>query len=98
MLAENSPMRAPIHSPQSPNAPDAMVLALVASCRLHGLDVESYLTDVIRVMPYWPPERYLELAPKYWSATRHRIPERELELALGPATVPPPAEQQPSPN
>src|SRR6516162_9459755 len=32
MLAENSPIRAPIHSPQSPNAPDAMVLALVALC------------------------------------------------------------------
>jgi transposase len=76
----------------------ANIFSLVASCRLHGLDVESYLTDTIRVMPYWPPKRYLELAPKYWSATRRRIPERELELALGPVTVPPPAEQQPSPN
>ena len=76
----------------------ANIFSLVASCRLHGLDVESYLTDVIRVMPYWPPERYLELAPKYWVATRRRIPKRELELALGPVTVPPPAEQQPPPN
>jgi transposase len=76
----------------------ANIFSLVASCRLHGLDVESYLTDVIRVMPYWPPERYIELAPKYWVATRRRIPERELQLALGPVTVPPPAEQQPSPH
>jgi len=76
----------------------ANIFSLVASCRLHRLDVESYLTDVIRVMPYWPPERYIELAPKYWSATRRRIPERELELALGPVTVPPPPKQQPSPN
>lgn len=76
----------------------ANIFSLVASCRLHGLDVESYLTDIIRVMPYWPPKRYLELAPKYWSATRRRIPERELELALGPVTVPPPPEQQPLPN
>ena len=43
-------------------------------------------------------EAVAELAPKYWVATRRRIPERELELALGPVTVPPPAEQQPSPN
>src|SRR5262249_21991309 len=48
----------------------ANVFSLVASCRLHGLDVESYFTDVIRVMPYWPRDRYLELAPKYWARTR----------------------------
>jgi hypothetical protein len=76
----------------------ANIFSLVASCRLHGLDVESYLTDVIRVMPYWPSDRYLELAPKYWAATRARIPQRELELPIGHVTVPPSAEQQPSPN
>lgn len=74
----------------------ANIFSLIASCRLHGLDAESYLTDIIRVMPYWPRERYLELAPKYWSATRNRIPERELKLPLGPVTVPPPAVQQAS--
>ena len=74
----------------------ANIFALVASCRLHGLDVERYLTDIMRVMPYWPRERYLELAPKYWAATRARIPERELELALGPVTVPPPEQQSSS--
>jgi len=73
----------------------ANIFSLIASCQLHGLDVEDYLTDVIRVMPYWPRDRYLELAPKYWSRTRARIPERELELPLGHVTVPPP-EQQPS--
>ena len=67
----------------------ANVFSLVASCRLHGLDVESYFTDILRVMPYWPRDRYLELAPKYWARTRARIPQRELELPLGPVTVPP---------
>ena len=74
----------------------ANIFSLVASCRLHGLDVERYLTDIVRVMPYWPRERYLELAPKYWADTRARIPERELELPLGPVTVPPPEQQSSS--
>lgn len=75
----------------------ANIFSLIASCRLHGLDAESYLTDIIRVVPYWPADRYIELAPKYCAATRARIPERELELLIGPVTVPP-AEQQPSSN
>jgi transposase len=71
----------------------ANIFSLVASCRLHGLDVESYLTDVIRVMPYWPPNRYLELAPKYWAATRRRLDDVELARPIGRVTVPPPAKQ-----
>lgn len=30
----------------------ANLFSLVASCKLHGLDAEAYLADVIRVMPY----------------------------------------------
>lgn len=78
----------------------ANVFSLIASCVLHKLDVESYFTDVIRVLPYWPRERYLELAPKYWTHTRARLDTKQLELAVGHVTVPPPltAEQQPLPN
>ena len=66
---------------------------------LHGLDAESYLADIIRVLPYWPRERYLELAPRYWARTRDRLDEAELKLPIGHVTVPPPpAEQQPSTN
>jgi transposase len=72
----------------------ANIFSLVASCRLHDLDVETYLADIIRVMPYWPRNRYLELAPKYWSATRRRLDETELKLPIGHVTVPPAAEQQ----
>jgi transposase len=71
----------------------ANIFSLVASCKLHGLDVESYLADIIRVLPYWPRDRYLELAPKYWRRTRARLDQRELELPLGHVTVPAPAEQ-----
>ncbi|MFO0739665.1 MAG: transposase domain-containing protein [Labilithrix sp.] len=64
----------------------ANIFSLVASCQLHNLDVERYLADVIRVMPYWPRDRYLDLAlPKYWLATRARLDKGELKLAIGHA-------------
>ena len=74
----------------------ANIFSLIASCVLHQLDAESYLADVIRVLPYWPRDRYLELAPKYWTRTRARLDEAELKLAVGHVTVPLPlsAEQQ----
>ena len=77
----------------------ANIFSLIASCVLHGLDAESYLADIIRVLPYWPRDRYLELAPKYWARTRARLDDAELKLPIGHVTVPPPsAEQQPSSN
>jgi transposase len=73
----------------------ANLFSLIASCLLHGLDPENYLADIFRVMPYWPRDRYLELAPKYWAATRARLVEAELALPLGRITVPPaPAPEQ----
>jgi transposase len=74
----------------------ANLFSLIASCKLHRLDPEPYFADVIRVMPYWPRDRYLELAPKYWAATRARLDPKELELPLGHITVPPPAAEQQS--
>jgi transposase len=74
----------------------ANLFSLVASCKLHELDPEAYLADVIRVMPYWPRERYLELAPKYWARTRARLDPAELARPLGHVSVPgplPPEEQ-----
>jgi len=76
----------------------ANLFSLIASCRLHDLDPEAYLRDLIRVLPHWPNDRYLELAPRYWAATRRRLDERELHLPLGDLTVPPPPEQQPTPR
>jgi transposase len=75
----------------------ANIFSLVASCALHALDVESYLADIIRVLPYWPRDRYLELAPKYWAGTRRRLVADELAMPIGHVTVPPMAsEQQPT--
>ena len=74
----------------------ANLFSLIASCELHRLDPEAYLTDIVHVLPYWPRDRYLELAPKYWTATRARIPAAQLDVEIGDITVPPPtsAEQQ----
>src|SRR5512145_260298 len=69
----------------------ANLFSLIASCKLHSLDPEAYLTDVIRVMPYWPRDRYLELSPRYWRDTRSRLDPRELELPVGHISVAPPA-------
>jgi hypothetical protein len=53
----------------------ANLFSLVASARLHDLDVEQYLAEIILVLPQWPLARHLELAPKYWRETRTRIVE-----------------------
>ena len=67
----------------------ANLYSLIASCKLHGLDPEHYLANVIRVMPYWPRDRFLELAPAYWAQTRARLDPKELKAELGHVTVPP---------
>ena len=75
----------------------ANLFSLIATCMLHDLDPESYLEAIIRVLPYWPRDRYLELAPKYWLRTRARLDAKQLAMPLGPITVPP-AEQKPAPS
>lgn len=70
----------------------AAIFSLVTSARLHRLDPESYIRDVLRVLSYWPKERHLELAPKYWSTTRARLSADELSADVGPITVPPHAD------
>jgi len=78
----------------------ANVFSLVTSCKLHGLDPERYLDEVMRVMPYWPRDRYLELSPRDWAATRARLDPIEMERPLGHITVPPPlpTQQQRTPS
>jgi transposase len=67
----------------------ANLMTLVASAKLHALDPESYLRDIIRVLAFWPRERLLELAPKVWAATRARLDAAELAREIGELTVPP---------
>ena len=79
----------------------ANLLSLIASARLLDIEPEGYLRDLFRVLPHWPRDRYLELAPKYWLETRSRLDYRELAKELGPLTIPsplgrPPEEQPPA--
>jgi hypothetical protein len=64
-------------------------VSLIASARLQAIDPETYLRDLLRVLPGWPRDRAIELAPERWRRTRERLDPRELETALGPVTVPP---------
>jgi hypothetical protein len=64
------------------------LLTLIASARLHKLDPEVYLRDVLRVLPHWPRDRHLELAPRYWRITRARLERKELDREIGWLTVP----------
>ena len=69
------------------------LFSLIASARLHDLDPEAYLRDIVRVLALWPKDRHLELAPKYWGKTRARLDKTELAAEIGPLTVPPPEQQ-----
>ncbi len=70
----------------------AAIFSLIASCRLHRLDPFAYLEEILRVLPSWPRDRYLELAPVHWTATRARLNPDELDVQLGSFTVPPPVQ------
>lgn len=48
------------------------------------------LRDLFRVLPQWPKERYLELAPMFFKATRARLDPKQLEAEIGWLSVPPP--------
>lgn len=73
----------------------AGIMSVIASARLHRLDPEAYLRDIIRVLPHWPRERYLELAPKHWAATRERLCSDQLAAEFGPLAIPDPPKADP---
>lgn len=66
------------------------LLSLVASCRLHGLDPEAYLAEILRVISVWPADRMLELSPRDWAATRARLDPTTFETEVGYVGVPQP--------
>jgi len=51
----------------------AAIFGLIATCRLHRIEPQQYLDELMRVLPYWPQGRYLELAPQNWATTRARL-------------------------
>jgi transposase len=75
----------------------ANIFSVVASCKLHRLDPETYIRDVLRILAQWPRDRFLELAPKNWAATRARLDPAELDAPVGWITIPPPPAQEQMP-
>jgi transposase len=67
----------------------AALFTLIATCKLHGLEPEAYLRDVLRLLAHWPKDRYLELCPHAFAATRARLDPVELAQEVGCLTVPP---------
>ena len=70
------------------------LMSLVASARLHKLNPQHYLAELIRVVPHWPRDRYIELCPAEWAATRARLDPAELDVEFGPLAVPPPTGEE----
>jgi transposase len=66
----------------------AAIFSIIASCRLHSIDPQQYLDEILRILPYWPRERYLELAPNNWPTTRARLDPDELNAPLCSFTIP----------
>ncbi|WP_437554775.1 IS66 family transposase [Sorangium sp. So ce367] len=66
---------------------NAIIVSLIASCALHQIDPWAYLRDVLILLPSWPRDRVLELAPKSWKQTLENTDARE-RLAASPWTAP----------
>lgn len=66
----------------------AAIFSIIASCRLHSIDPQQYLDEILRILPYWPRDRYLELAPNNWPATRAKLDPDELNAPLCSFRIP----------
>lgn len=51
---------------------NATLVTLLASCEMHGLEPYAYLRDLLCLLPSWPINQVLELAPANWRATLER--------------------------
>lgn len=52
----------------------ACIASLIETCKLHGVEPQAYLADVLtRLVNLWPNERLDELLPWEWAAARRQI-------------------------
>jgi transposase len=58
--------------------------SLIASCRLHGLNPQDYLEQLLRLGPHWPVTRMIELAPKYWTKTIAGLDPQQRAILMRP--------------
>jgi transposase len=59
---------------------NTVFVSLLASARLHDIEPLGYLRDLLCLLPSWPRQRLLELAPAYWKQTLQQ-PETQQKLA-----------------
>ncbi|MCC6809607.1 MAG: IS66 family transposase [Deltaproteobacteria bacterium] len=62
---------------------NATFVSLLASCQLHDIEPFAYLRDLFCLLPSWPVDRVLDLAPLNWAATIAK-PETIAKLAANP--------------
>jgi transposase len=53
-----------------------IVQSLIVTCRLHGIDVYTYLVDVLQRVGQHPASRVSELTPRFWKTHLSTIPIR----------------------
>lgn len=59
---------------------NTVFVSLIASCEMHGIEPWAYLRDLFFLLPDWPKNRVLELAPAYWKqALEHREAQQRLD-------------------
>lgn len=58
---------------------NATLVTLLASCKQHGIEPLAYFRDLLCLLPTWPEDKLIELAPVNWRATLGR---EAVQLAL----------------
>lgn len=52
----------------------AVLASLIETCKLHGVNPEAYLADVLsKLVDNWPNSRLAELTPWAWAATQNGL-------------------------
>jgi len=52
---------------------NATLVSLLASCEMHGFEPLSYFRDLLCLLPSWPVQRVIDLAPLHWARTVQRV-------------------------
>ena len=58
--------------------------SLIASCAMHGIEVQHYLDEVLRLAPHWPVSNMLALSPRDWTRTRASLTAEQREIISPP--------------
>jgi transposase len=51
---------------------NATLVTLLASCQMHGLEPLGYVRDLLCLLPGWPVQKVIDLAPVNWAITSQR--------------------------